>query len=502
MPAFGTSPPALHPGTPVYPGDTPCAALEQHPGPRLRVNVGALTLSTHLGAHADAPLHYDPRAPPWAPWRWSPSGSPPRGARRGNAALVQVADLAHALATRCPRACWCARECTCAAHWDADFVPWPRPAAAPGRPRPAAGGRDTPAWTPADSTDLPSHQVLRQRGLRVLENLVLDAVPEGDYELIALPLKLSTADASPRAPCCAPCDPAPPPCKPLLDAIAAAPCPPRPAVSSMAGRPAPGCEGWALDAYPPVWVFTSFEPADDPCWSPCTRPRKRWPHWHLAPHCTGCTSATTRSNAKPAPWQGQVPEPACGAGERRTLPGACVAAEPRPVPGHGRRPPLVQRHAAQHPACACSTCFAYTCALVAAAQAGGPGGQRGHGRGAPGGGRNHRLNGLEAGALFWDHDIFSSWGKITRHGPHTAWSSSTRPATRKAASSPPRTTRACCAACPTCWSPAATPCCALNAPNWTAPSCASRCRNRRPHCNSSSAWPTPPPLPTPSPSGR
>ena len=34
-------------------------------------------------------------------------------------------------------------------------------------------------------------------GVRVLENLVLDAVPEGDYELIALPLKLVHADASP-----------------------------------------------------------------------------------------------------------------------------------------------------------------------------------------------------------------------------------------------------------------------------------------------------------------
>jgi arylformamidase len=31
----------------------------------------------------------------------------------------------------------------------------------------------------------------------VLENLVLDEVPEGDYELIALPLKLMLADASP-----------------------------------------------------------------------------------------------------------------------------------------------------------------------------------------------------------------------------------------------------------------------------------------------------------------
>ena len=58
-------------------------------------------------------------------------------------------------------------------------------------------GIDTASIDPADSKTLDSHQVIRRRGLRVLENLVLDAVPEGDYELIALPLKLTTADASP-----------------------------------------------------------------------------------------------------------------------------------------------------------------------------------------------------------------------------------------------------------------------------------------------------------------
>jgi arylformamidase len=58
-------------------------------------------------------------------------------------------------------------------------------------------GIDTASIDPADSKTLPSHQVIRQRGLRVLENLVLDDIPEGDYELIALPLKLMLADASP-----------------------------------------------------------------------------------------------------------------------------------------------------------------------------------------------------------------------------------------------------------------------------------------------------------------
>jgi arylformamidase len=58
-------------------------------------------------------------------------------------------------------------------------------------------GIDTASIDPAASKSLPSHQVIRARNLRVLENLVLDGVPEGDYELIALPLKLTTADASP-----------------------------------------------------------------------------------------------------------------------------------------------------------------------------------------------------------------------------------------------------------------------------------------------------------------
>jgi len=58
-------------------------------------------------------------------------------------------------------------------------------------------GIDSASIDPADSKSLPSHQAVRAHGVRVLENLWLDAVPEGDYELIALPLKLMTADASP-----------------------------------------------------------------------------------------------------------------------------------------------------------------------------------------------------------------------------------------------------------------------------------------------------------------
>ena len=55
----------------------------------------------------------------------------------------------------------------------------------------------SPSVDPADSKTLESHQQLLAHDMRVLENLVLDDVSPGDYELIALPLKLVGADASP-----------------------------------------------------------------------------------------------------------------------------------------------------------------------------------------------------------------------------------------------------------------------------------------------------------------
>jgi arylformamidase len=45
--------------------------------------------------------------------------------------------------------------------------------------------------------DLPVHRQVLQRGIAVLEGLVLRDVPAGTYELIALPLKLVGCDGSP-----------------------------------------------------------------------------------------------------------------------------------------------------------------------------------------------------------------------------------------------------------------------------------------------------------------
>ena len=58
-------------------------------------------------------------------------------------------------------------------------------------------GVDTPSIDPFHSTDLPAHKAVLRYDLAVLEGLDLAAVPDGLYELIALPLRLVGFDASP-----------------------------------------------------------------------------------------------------------------------------------------------------------------------------------------------------------------------------------------------------------------------------------------------------------------
>lgn len=58
-------------------------------------------------------------------------------------------------------------------------------------------GIDTPSVDPADSKDLESHQALHQTGMAVLEGIILNHVKPGLYSLVALPLPLKNADASP-----------------------------------------------------------------------------------------------------------------------------------------------------------------------------------------------------------------------------------------------------------------------------------------------------------------
>ncbi len=192
--------PPIAPGCPVFPGDTPyqqrwSATIT----PDCPVNVSAITLSPHVGAHADAPLHYDPQGAAIGAVDLAPYLGPCRVIHCiGCGPLVHWEHLAHALADLPPRVLVRTYARMPVDRWDADLA-----AFAPDTVERLAAlgvtliGIDTASIDPASSKTLDSHQTIRRLNLRVLENLVLDDVPEGDYELIALPLKLMTADASP-----------------------------------------------------------------------------------------------------------------------------------------------------------------------------------------------------------------------------------------------------------------------------------------------------------------
>ena len=191
--------PPVDASAPVFPGDT--AYSQQWSasiGPDCPVNVSAITLSPHVGAHADAPLHYDPNGASSGQLDLEPYLGPCRVIHAiGSGPLVYWEHIQHAVVELPPRVL-VRTYVQAPTTWDADLA-----AFAPDTIERLADlgvqliGIDTASIDPASSKTLDSHQVIRRRNMRVLENLVLDDVPEGDYELIALPLKLMTADASP-----------------------------------------------------------------------------------------------------------------------------------------------------------------------------------------------------------------------------------------------------------------------------------------------------------------
>lgn len=206
IPAMKTPPrlwdisPPVAEGAPVFPGDTPFALQwAARIGPGCPVNVSTITLSPHTGAHADAPLHYGDEGAAIGAVALEPFLGRCRVIHAiGRGPLVLLQHLEHALEDLPPRVLVRTYE-----HMPVDRFDEDLPAYAPETIETLADrgvtlvGIDSASIDPADSKPLPSHQVIRRRGLRVLENLVLDEVPEGDYELIALPLKLMSADASP-----------------------------------------------------------------------------------------------------------------------------------------------------------------------------------------------------------------------------------------------------------------------------------------------------------------
>ena len=188
----------------------------------------------------------------------------------------------------------------------------------------------------------------------------------------------------------------------------------------------PGCEQWSLDAYPPVLVLTSFAPVGDDLLSTVgTALAARWAQ--IAPgealnwvfQCRAEGHADTRLMA------GAVPDPHVVSEDGTQYKVHLLRGQNHGLfldMAEGRR--WVREHVAAHPktyAFKVLNLFAYTCAFsVVALQAGAKqvvNVDMGQGALAIGQ-QNHRLNGFNTGASFLAHDVFKTWGKITRGGPY------------------------------------------------------------------------------------
>ena len=182
----------------VFPGDTTYTQqLHFTLGPDCPVNVNAITLSPHTGAHADAPMHYAAGGLAVGALDLAPFLGPCRVIHCLNAGpLVEPHHLAHALDNLPPRVL--IRTATRASQEWASFTALaPESVATLAIKNVVLIGIDTPSVDPSDSKDLPAHKAFLRRGMAILEGLVLAGVEEGDWELIALPLKLKGFDASP-----------------------------------------------------------------------------------------------------------------------------------------------------------------------------------------------------------------------------------------------------------------------------------------------------------------
>jgi arylformamidase len=192
--------PSLRVGMGVFPGD---AVFRTAPtftiGPGCPVNVAEIAMSTHCGAHADAPLHYDSNGASIDQLDLADFIGPARVIdARGKDALCRFDEIAAALDGAPPRLLFRLMDRIDPMVWPSGFR-----ALAPDTVERLALrgirliGVDVPSVDPETSKELPSHMVCRAHDLRILENLVLADVAPGDYELIALPLKLSGLDAAP-----------------------------------------------------------------------------------------------------------------------------------------------------------------------------------------------------------------------------------------------------------------------------------------------------------------
>lgn len=189
----------LRPGIAVWPGDAAFSVeWRWRMADGASVNVSTIRLSTHTGSHSDAPYHFYEHGAAIAEVPLEKYLGRARVVDLPGVEQVGLEHLDGLALDRLERVLFR----TLSGDPEAAFPgPFPYLSAEAARELGRAGlklvGIDTPSMDPVDSKDLPAHHHLLEHGVAILEGIDLQAVPPGDYELIALPLKLAGLDGSP-----------------------------------------------------------------------------------------------------------------------------------------------------------------------------------------------------------------------------------------------------------------------------------------------------------------
>ena len=196
---FDISPP-ISERSAVFPGDQKFSrtiVMETKSGQHLTLSHIQTTL--HIGAHTDAPNHYhrdgesiDERS---LNFYFGPCQVIEVKAARGERIFPVHLNK---IPIQAPRVLFKTNSFPDPLAWSNDFNSLsPELIAELNRKKVILVGIDTPSVDPAEDKILSSHQAIHKNNMAILEGIDLSQAPAGVYTLIALPLKIKGADASP-----------------------------------------------------------------------------------------------------------------------------------------------------------------------------------------------------------------------------------------------------------------------------------------------------------------
>ena len=191
--------PRIDAQTPVWPGDTPYSCtLAWSIANGASVNVTTLHSTPHIGAHIDAPFHFDAQGDTAADLPLEPYLGRCVVIDLPHPQLVLPGHLEGVDFSRVERLLIHTHSMPDRERFPEDFTALSPQAAALLADRGVKlVGLDSPSMDPLTSKTLDAHKELWRGDVAILEGLLLDGVPPGEYELIALPLRLAGACASP-----------------------------------------------------------------------------------------------------------------------------------------------------------------------------------------------------------------------------------------------------------------------------------------------------------------